>query len=266
MNPRDHVAISYSNFEELEEMITNFFLKGLMRNQLNFWLIKTEEKEIWSAILIKNGINVQQLIDSQELIILDQKELFSNIPDGSFNPILAKLEDLKSLIVQKRKSGINAICTLAGNLFSQTKFSDCRNIERNWHQVIKTSEIPITLLCPYHSSMTEKSQSDLTETHNTGLLISGRNLYTLKQIRENQEQQSFKEFVDGSKIPDKEFAILKILNEIIPIIQDCNKTQEGIEYQPSDVIPRWYSDLINSLSKLYDEGFGNSFKENEDLR
>jgi len=247
---------------------TNFFLSGLLRNQLNFWIVKREEKQEWSSILNKNGINVNQLTDSQELIISDHDELFSNIPYGSsFNPIHAKLEDLKSLIIKKRKSGINAIGTIAGNLFLQTKFSNCKNIERSWHQVIESFEIPITLLCPYHASMTEKSQSDLIETHNTGLLISGGNSYTLKQIRERHEKESLKEYVNGSKIPEKEFAILKSLNEIIPIMQDHNKTQRSaMTYESSRVIPKWYSDLINSLSKLYDDGYGNSFKENEELR
>jgi len=265
MNQRDHIAVSYTNSAELEELITTFFLRGLLRNQLNFWLVKREEKEDWTAILNKNGINVNQLIDSQELIILDHHELFSNMPYGSsFNPILAKLEDLKSLVIKKHKSGINAIGTLAGSLFLQTKFSDCKNIERNWHQVIETFEIPITLLCPYKSSMTDHSQSSLIESHSMGLLISGGNSYTLKQIRKC-EKESFKEQVSGSKITKKEFAILKILNDIIPIMQDYNKMQAST-YQTSKTIPKWYSDLINSLSALYDNGYDNSFKENDDLR
>lgn len=264
MNPRDHIAVSYANSKELEEMIMNFFLRGLLRNQLNFWLIKKEEKETWTAILNKNGINVNHLIESQELVILDHYELFSSIPFGSsFNPILAKLEDLKSLIVKKQKSGINAIGTLAGSLFSQTKFSDCKNIERNWHQVIESFEIPITLLCLYQSSMTEKSQSDLIESHNVGLLLSGGNSYTLKQVKEKNEKELL-DYTPDSKITKKEFAILKILNEIVPIIQDSNKMQESTYH--SKTIPKWYSDLINSLSKLYDMGYGNSFKEKEDLR
>lgn len=199
MNERDHIAANCTKDAEIEEIITNFVLRGIMHNQINFWLVKKYEKEIWLAILKKAGIDVNCLINSQELIILDSDEIFSEAP-FSFNPIHGHLENLKSLIRDKQKSGINVIGTLAGTLFSQARFSDCTNIERNWHEVIETFEIPITLLCLYNSSMSEKYQSVLIGVHNVGMLTIS----------------------DG-------------------ILENKNQSHN---------IPKWYCDLIDSLSHI----------------
>lgn len=265
---RDHIAINYSNSEQMDEVVINFTLRGLASNQINFWFVQQNEKDHWLGILKKKGVDVNQLIDSHELIIVEHTKFLSNAILTPFDLIMSNLYKVKNIVKNKQKFGINAIGTLSGNLYSQKRFAECINIARNWHKVVESFEIPITLLCPYYS-MTEEHKLDLIKIHNAGILTLEENSDihgTLgnKERKNYTEEKNFQN-LESEIFPKKELAIFNSLNEIISIMREKEIVQQNETVNKKD-IPEWYFNLIESLNKLYISGYDNAHKENEDLK
>jgi DcmR-like sensory protein len=265
---RDHIAINYSNSEQMDEVVINFTLRGLASNQINFWFVQQNEKDHWLEILKKKGVDVNQLIDSHELIIVEHTKFLSNAILTPFDLIMSNLYKVKNIVKNKQKFGINAIGTLSGNLYSQKRFAECINIARNWHKVVESFEIPITLLCPYYS-MTEEHKLDLIKIHNAGILTLEENSDTHRTFgnkeRKNYTEEKNFQNLESEIFPKKELAIFNSLNEIISIMREKEIVQQNETVNKKD-IPAWYFNLIESLNKLYISGYDNAHKENEDLK
>lgn len=265
---RDHIAINYSNSEQMDEVVINFTLRGLASNQINFWFVQQNEKDHWLEILKKKGVDVNQLIDSHELIIVEHTKFLSNAILTPFDLIMSNLYKVKNIVKNKQKFGINAIGTLSGNLYSQKRFAECINIARNWHKVVESFEIPITLLCPYYS-MTEEHKLDLIKIHNAGILTLEENSDTHRTFgnkeRKNYTEEKNFQNLESEIFPKKELAIFNSLNEIISIMREKEIVQQNETINKKD-IPEWYFNLIESLNKLYISGYDNAHKENEDLK
>lgn len=272
MEDRSHVAVNYSNSQQMDEAVINFTLRGIACNQINFWLVQRSQKEHWLEVLSKKGINVNQLIDSHELTIVEHKDV---VPDASqeisFDPILKKLQAVKKLVADKQKFGINVIGTLAGSLFAKGKLEDCINIESHWHEIIDSFEIPITVLCPYYS-LIEKYQADIIEIHNHGLITLTENSdikRTLgnKEVANHKEESEKYQSLESDLFPKKELAIFNSLNEIISVMREKESFQKNeISETNKTDIPEWYFNLVESLNKLYSNGYDNAQKENESFR
>jgi len=270
MQDRDHIAVSYSNSEQMDEIVINFTLRGMASNQINFWIVQQNEKDHWFEILKKKGIDVDQLIDSHELIIMDHKEVISNDSSLiSFDPIFKNLQKIKNLVIEKQKFGINIIGTLAGNLYSRGEFSDSIEVAKYWHKIIESFESPITVLCPFYS-MTEDHQSKLLKLHNIGVLTLKDNSdikRTLGNKEINKEESNKYQNLESDIFPKKELAIFNSLNEIISIMREKEIYQKNkIVAKDKKDIPEWYFNLIESLNNLYGNGYDNAHKENENLR
>ncbi len=265
---RDHIAINYSNSDQMDEVVINFTLRGLASNQINFWFVQQNEKDHWLEILKKKGVDVNQLIDSHELIIVEHTKFLSNAILTPFDLIMSNLYKVKNIVKNKQKFGINAIGTLSGNLYSQKRFAECINIARNWHKVVESFEIPITLLCPYYS-MTEEHKLDLIKIHNAGILTLEENSDTHRTFgnkeRKNYTEEKNFQNLESEIFPKKELAIFNSLNEIISIMREKEIVQQNETINKKD-IPEWYFNLIESLNKLYISGYDNAHKENEDLK
>lgn len=265
---RDHIAINYSNSDQMDEVVINFTLRGLASNQINFWFVQQNEKDHWLEILKKKGVDVNQLIDSHELIIVEHTKFLSNSILTPFDLIMSNLYKVKNIVKNKQKFGINAIGTLSGNLYSQKRFAECINIARNWHKVVESFEIPITLLCPYYS-MTEEHKLDLIKIHNAGILTLEENSDTHRTFgnkeRKNYTEEKNFQNLESEIFPKKELAIFNSLNEIISIMREKEIVQQNETINKKD-IPEWYFNLIESLNKLYISGYDNAHKENEDLK
>lgn len=272
MEDRSHVAVNYSNSQQMDEAVINFTLRGIACNQINFWLVQRSQKEHWLEVLSKKGINVNQLIDSHELTIVEHKDV---VPDASqeisFDPILKKLQAVKKLVADKQKFGINVIGTLAGSLFAKGKLEDCINIESHWHEIIDSFEIPITVLCPSYS-LIEKYQADIIEIHNHGLITLTENSdikRTLgnKEVANHKEESEKYQSLESDLFPKKELAIFNSLNEIISVMREKESFQKNeISETNKTDIPEWYFNLVESLNKLYSNGYDNAQKENESFR
>lgn len=272
MEDCDHLAVSYSNFEEIKEIISNFVLRGIEKKQINLWLVRQDEKELWLEVLRQKGIEVDHLIQSNELIAVDHSEIFIDSCSPSFNSILAfnsifdKFQNLNRSS-EKHKNGINAIGTFTGNLFFNGTINDCIDIETKWHQVLESYNVPVTLIHLYPSiKITEKYQSDLIEIHNRGLLILDENSKILKQKVENSPISQIEQYGDfeSENFPKRELAVLETLKEIISIVQEKEILQD-MGTVASKKMPKWYISLIESLIQLYDAGHDNSYKEVEGL-
>ncbi len=269
LNDHDHVAVSYSNFEEIKGIISYSILSGIEKNQINLWFVQKDEMMGWLEILEQNGINVTQLIQASELIIIDQNEICLNNSSASFNSIFDRFQNLKNIVIQKQKNGINVISTCTGNLFLNGKFHDCLDIEIKCHQILESFDIPITLLCLYHSKITEKHQLELIEVHNCGLLTLIENTDTIKRklddkkIHEQKYGSNINQKYDLEIFPRKELAVLETLNGIITLVQKKEMVQD---IRIRKRMPNWYIELVESLVKLYDTGYVNFIKENRKLR
>ena len=254
MKDYDHISISYTMLQQLDEIIRNFFLRGMQHNQVNFWIVNQNVKKQWLEVLKRNEIDVNHLIDSKELIIIDPDEIFSNVSsDPSFNPIMEKLQTFKNVLVNGKKTGINAIGTLA----SQQE-SDYINIEKYWHDAMKSFEYPITLLSPYYFSSIKQSPD--SRFHICGLIRFTENFMTPSRQSESEN------------LPKKELAMLTCLNEIIITLRNVENFEQITNLvrmsnsNGNKTIPKWYFNFVDALSELYDKGRGNNRDECESMR
>ena len=87
-----------------------------------------------------------------DIEILLHEELYPDTRIGSsFKPISNALDSVKELVRKRRKSGLQIIGTIVGNLYQQKRYSDCFKRERRWQELIPRFDIPIMALCPYKS-------------------------------------------------------------------------------------------------------------------
>lgn len=160
-----HIVISGLSKSELEKIIYEFIIRGIKNNQINLLCISKEEEKEWRYALQRN-IDLDDMIASQDLIILTHDKIYETVPFGSsFDPLLVHLDNCKKLLKSKEKSGLNIIGTIAGNLLLQQRTNDCINIEKTWHQTIRSSDVPITLLCPYECAIHGAVEARLRKFH-----------------------------------------------------------------------------------------------------
>jgi hypothetical protein len=271
MSDRDHIAINYTTLEEISKIIVNFTLRGMGRNQINVWGVNQYEKKQWIKILKDRGIDVDYLIESKDLIIIEHPKNTSSITPF----IMDALQSLKILVEQKDKSGINIIGTFPGNLFLQGKFSDCFEIEKTLHETVETFEIPITMVHLYSLPMTKEQQSSIAEVHNSGLVMLTEKYHILnKKLKDAFENEKIKidgyQYLESEVFQEKELAIFKAASDMIVLYQEkfnFEKTKKIPHHaKREDSIPKWYFDMVKSLDKLYNDGYADAHKSKEELR
>ncbi len=272
LNDGDHVGIKYVTIGDISKIIINFTLRGMAKNQLNVWGINKDEKKQWIEILKTNGVDVQSMVNSEDLVILGDEE-YNVDPKYYMN----QLQSLKDLIKNKQKSGINIIDTSLGNLFSLGKFDHCIKIEKMLDEMIGTSEIPITMIHLYSSSMTKEQQSSIAEVHNSGLVLLTEKRHIINTKSKNElENEKIK--IDGYQyqhsevFQEKELAIFKSLSDMIVIYQEKQNFEKN-EITPNNILqlgndnwPKWYADMIQALDELFNAGYAFADKSNKELK
>lgn len=170
MKDRDHIAHCFSSRVYHDQMIHSFVMRGVKSNQLNILVISSEEERAFNRVLGQNEIEFDPLVNSGKLVILRHEELYGSDLGSSFEPLMKQLQMAQVLAKARKMSGLNVIGTIAGNLALTGQLERCLQIERSWHETIRTFSMPITLLCPYQSDILAAStETQLVQYHNSGL-------------------------------------------------------------------------------------------------
>jgi len=171
MENHDHLAFEFSDHDELSEYISEFMMLGMRKNCINVLVISKEEVSDYLSRLIANGINVGDLMNSEDLVVCTHDEIYQDVKIGSsFEPVLGYLNKLHDLVKRKKKSGLCIVGTIAGNLENDGNHEECIKIERSWHEIIPKFEIPIRLICPYQSLTDSETIQSSVLCHNDGLI------------------------------------------------------------------------------------------------
>lgn len=168
MKDRDHVIAYYSSPFQLEQMVYHFVARGLKSNQIAVMAVSRPEEHAFREFLKVNGMDVDGLIETQDILIVPHDELYPAGPDSSFEPILGRLHAAKGLLESKKRTGLNIIGTVAGNLAMRGQHEKCFHIEQAWHRTVQDYAVPITLLCPYQEGSIE-SEAPLIKCHSRGV-------------------------------------------------------------------------------------------------
>jgi signal transduction histidine kinase len=165
---RDHLAVSYANQSQLASEISDFVKRGMNRNQINILLVTGAEAERYVSFLRESGTDVDKLLDSRDLVIeqidalLEKGQPIALTKEWVTRKVIAFADTARA----RRKTGLNILGNIAGNLVKQGRYDECLSLERFWHEFISRSETPITLLCPY-DAVPEEVQLPLQEAHTT---------------------------------------------------------------------------------------------------
>lgn len=171
MQKHDHLAFEFSDHDELSEYISEFMMLGMRKNCINVLVISKEELSDYLNRLIANGINVNDLMNSEDLVVCTHDEIYQDVKIGSsFEPVLGYLNKLHDLVKKKKKSGLCIVGTIAGNLENNGNHEEGIKIENSWHEIIPKFEIPIRLICPYQSLTDSETIQSLVLCHNEGLI------------------------------------------------------------------------------------------------
>lgn len=164
MKDRDHVIAYYSSPFQLEQMVCHFVARGLKSNQITVMAVSRPEEHAFKEFLKVNGMDVNGLIETQDIIIVPHDELYPAGLDSSFEPILGRLHAARGLLEPRKRTGLNIIGTVAGNLAMRGQHEKCLHIEQAWHRTVQDYAVPITLLCPYQEGAVE-SEAPLVKCH-----------------------------------------------------------------------------------------------------
>jgi hypothetical protein len=160
MAGRLHLAVLVNEELQLKKLVRRFVKNGLKDNRLNVLIVSKDEEPKYMGFL--KDIRMK----SEDIEILLHEELYSDTRIGSsFKPILKRLISVKELVRKRRKSGLQIIGTIVGNLYQQKKYSDCFKIEKHWQELIPRFDMPIVALCPYKSVLPPELRMPLMECH-----------------------------------------------------------------------------------------------------
>ena len=160
MAGRLHLAVLVNEELQLKKLVRRFVTMGLNNNCLNVLIVSRDEEPRYKGFL--KGIGME----SGDLEILLHEELYPDTRIGSsFKPILNALNSVKELARKQRKSGLQIIGTIVGNLYQQKRYSDCFKREKRWQKLIPQFDMPIVALCPYKSVVPPKLHMRLIECH-----------------------------------------------------------------------------------------------------
>jgi hypothetical protein len=167
----DHLAFAYSDSAHRRNSIVEFVRGGVLRNQLNLLLVRSDTAKEYLAYLREEGVPVGSLVDSGALVFITIDGLIEKRDSGAIaNEVSCDLECLSRSLRVRGRSGLNIIGEIAGNLVKAGRYEDALLIELFWHLTIPKSDIPITLICPYESIPHELAQG-LQEVHSCPLFI-----------------------------------------------------------------------------------------------
>ncbi|MDA4117179.1 MAG: ATP-binding protein [Thaumarchaeota archaeon] len=164
----DHLAVSYTDESKLASEISDFINRGTKRNQTNVLLVTSDEAERYLEFLREVGTEVNKLLSSGDLVIepidalLDEKQPVNVAKQW----VAKKVAGFGDSARVRRKTGLNILGSIAGNLVKQGRYEECLSLEQFWHEFILRSDIPITLLCPY-DAVPPELELPLQEAHTT---------------------------------------------------------------------------------------------------
>lgn len=140
----DHFTMSYAGKEEFSNLLVTFLQRGTQNNCLNVLIISEDEKRRLGSFLnsfreCRDKSEAGSMPD--DTVIMTHAELYGDELDSaslplSFQPIMNGMAQARQLAIQKQKSGLNVVGTVAGRLFSMGRFDECLQIERLWHETI----------------------------------------------------------------------------------------------------------------------------------
>lgn len=165
MQNYDHLAFAVRNNNDFGNHLSEFIMQGLKMNLLNVMIVSEREAQKYVELLKQNGINALDLINSQDIIILSHEEIFGKVKFGTIEPILKRVGKLTSIVKAKKKSGMNVIGTIAGTLASTGQHEQCIKLEKIWHESIPKFEVPIRVVCPYHTPISSEIVDSLVLNH-----------------------------------------------------------------------------------------------------
>ena len=163
-----HMAVSYSNKEELSQLICNFIQKGIQKNMLNLLIIQKKYEPYYISMF--EDYNFTKLDNiKEEIEIIYSDNLFENMSFGeSYSPIITALDIASDLAKAKKKSGLNIIGTIAHDLLLNSEEKKCFRIEEGWKRIIPHYSPPIQLLCPHKIPVKKSSGKELELSHSEG--------------------------------------------------------------------------------------------------
>lgn len=146
-----HRSVLYDDSSELDKIIKAFIYFGAKNNYLNIFLIDDKEEVRSSKIfeMIKNNLDICNLIEAQDIIILKHDDVIDNNGNPVFSLIEKKIKSYGSILKKKQYSGINILEMLAPSLFSNGKNYECEKFESQLNDFMLKTTIPITFTCPY---------------------------------------------------------------------------------------------------------------------
>jgi len=197
MAGRLHLAVLVNEELQLKKLVRRFVKNGLKDNRLNVLIVSRDEEPKYMGFL--KGIRME----SGDIEILLHEELYSDTSIGSsFKPILNGLVSVKKLARKRRKSGLQIIGTIVGNLYQHKRYSDCFKVEKHWQELIPRFDMPIVALCPYKSVVPPELRMRLVECHD-GII----------SLQHNGKEKSTFEFLSGKLGKEKpKSEILKLLD------------------------------------------------------
>jgi hypothetical protein len=165
MQNYDHLAFTIHNNDDFGSHLSEFIMQGLRMNLLNVMIVSEREAKKYVELLRQNGINAIDLINSQDIIILSHEEIFGKAKFGTIEPILKRVDKLTSIVKAKKKSGMNIIGTIADTLACTGQHDQCLKLEKVWHESIPKFEVPIRVVCPYHTPISSEIIDSLVLNH-----------------------------------------------------------------------------------------------------
>lgn len=165
MQNHDHLAFTVYDEDDFGGQLSEFIIRGLGMNLLNIMIVSEKEAKKYVELLKQNGISAHELINSQDIIILSHEEIFGKAKFGTVEPILNQVSKLIDIVKIKKKSGMNVIGTIAGTLAHIGQHDQCLKLEKIWHESIPKFEVPIRVVCPYHTPIHSEILDSLVLNH-----------------------------------------------------------------------------------------------------
>ena len=163
----DHILVTYSNNQQLSEIVISYLKRSISNNELFVLFISKQQENIFVHSMGKIG-DITTLYNKQEIIIIHTDDHYVE-GNYSMDSIFTKFNEIKQVAQSKSKSGLNIIATIAGDLFTRQKYNDAISIESKCHKSINTVfDFPVTLLCLYKSIPEEFEEISL-ENHDVVL-------------------------------------------------------------------------------------------------
>ncbi len=78
------------------------------------------------------------------------------------------LRSTRRMAIQEKKSGLNVLGLCASHFLAHENYLDCMALEDAWEDLISTSGLPVSLICPYMWDP-RIPESRLEQNHNHGI-------------------------------------------------------------------------------------------------